>query len=351
MKNIVTFKKPLWRKIAFSLIALIILVSISLTLLANHLVNYAISRNGAGGKRNVSQKTTTEVTTLAKEKAKAKDTATTEASDLARKKIALHKQQYKEAVSLFLQTHKEELASIQSKDNLRLTAYYFTQNNSAKWVILVHGYRSNHKSMYDYALEYYKQGYNVLVPEQRAVLNSEGDYIGMGFLEKEDMQAWIKWILTKDEKASIVLHGNSMGAATVLMLSGDTTCEQVKAFIADSSYTSVWDIFASELKLRFHLPEFPLMHLADMIAKHKAGYSFSEASCVKQVAKATKPIMFIHGKKDNFVPYAMLEQLVKAKTSGTKTVLSAPNAGHVEALYDLGATYFKTVFAFLEKVA
>ena len=41
------------------------------------------------------------------------------------------------------------------------------------------------------------------------------------------------------EDAEIVLHGLSMGAATVLMVSGERLPEQVKAIIEDCGYTSV----------------------------------------------------------------------------------------------------------------
>ena len=53
-----------------------------------------------------------------------------------------------------------------------------------------------------------------------------------------------KYIIEEqNEKAEIILHGSSMGAATVLMASGDDLPENVKAIIADSGYTSVWDIY------------------------------------------------------------------------------------------------------------
>ena len=64
-----------------------------------------------------------------------------------------------------------------------------------------------------------------------------------------------------------------MGAATTMMTAGEDTPDQVVAFIEDCGYTSVWDIFYSELKLRFGMPEFPLMYSANLFASTKAGYS------------------------------------------------------------------------------
>lgn len=86
-----------------------------------------------------------------------------------------------------------------------------------------------------------------------------------------------------------------MGAATTMMTAGEDTPDQVVAFIEDCGYTSVWDIFSSELKLRFGMPKFPLMYTANLFASTKAGYSFKEASALDQVKNCKKPMLFIHG--------------------------------------------------------
>ena len=61
-----------------------------------------------------------------------------------------------------------------------------------------------------------------------------------------------------------------MGAATVLMASGEELPNNVKAIIEDSGYTSVWDIFASEAKARFNLPEFPVLNMFEIVANYRA---------------------------------------------------------------------------------
>ena len=65
----------------------------------------------------------------------------------------------------------------------------------------------------------------------------------MGWLDKDDLKCWVNLILEQNSNANIILHGSSMGAATVLMASGDELPQNVKAIIADSGYTSVWDTF------------------------------------------------------------------------------------------------------------
>ena len=53
----------------------------------------------------------------------------------------------------------------------------------------------------------------------------------MGWLDKEDLKCWINLIIEENKDAEIILHGSSMGAATVLMISGDELPANVKSII------------------------------------------------------------------------------------------------------------------------
>lgn len=114
--------------------------------------------------------------------------------------------------------------------------------------------------MMPFGRPYYEHGYNILLPDDRASGKSEWNHIGMSYLDKDDMKLWINWILNEDPDAKIIVHGVSMGGATSIMLSEDNP-EQVVCYIEDCGYTSVYDIFSSELDKRFGLPPFPVMDI------------------------------------------------------------------------------------------
>lgn len=239
--------------------------------------------------------------------------------------------------------------TLTSFDNLNLHAYkVLNQNDSNKWVITVHGYTSEGINMSSYAKNYYDMGYNVLIPDLRSHGLSEGDYIGMGWDDRLDIIDWINTILEYNPNAEIVLHGVSMGAATVSMVSGEDLPSNVKAIVADCGYTSVWDEFAYQLDDLFSLPEFPILNVSSLVAKVRAGYFLGEASTLKQVAKSKTPILFIHGDEDDFVPYYMMEELYNA-TSSEKEMLTIKNAGHAKASEVDPATYWTTVSNFTSK--
>lgn len=194
--------------------------------------------------------------------------------------------------------------NISSNDGLNLWANIYEQSGD-NWAILVHGYQSSHKSVEDLAYEYYIRGYNIITPDLRGHGNSDGGYVGMGLFDSDDMILWINYILELNENAKIILHGESMGAATVMITAGHKDLpSNVVAVIEDSGYTDGYQMMKEQLEYRFGLPSFPIMNLANMMTIVRAGYNMNDANPLKSLENATIPILFMHGEKDIFVlPY------------------------------------------------
>ena len=218
-----------------------------------------------------------------------------------------------------------------------------------RYAILFHGYTGAAWQMAPYAKMLYDMGYNVLTPDARAHGESEGDYIGMGWLERPDVLSWIDSITGPDPEAEIVLRGVSMGGATVMMAAGENLSDNVKCIVEDCGYSSVWDEFRLQLKNVFGLPSFPLLNAASLISKLRAGYSFEEASSVNQLKKATVPMLFIHGDADTFVPFSMLDVVYDACASTEKEKLVVHEAAHGAAADTNPELYWDTVTAFIGK--
>ena len=321
------------RKILAIVIISIILISIILTAgIGNYFVNYAILRSGDGGDRKVNNEEAIEVATI--------DDESERMIEENRKK----EQQLAEEWTL--NTNKQNI-EIRAKDGITLRGTeYLIDETSNQWAIILHGYRSTPNSVLSIGMHFAENGYNILIPSMRGCSESDGEYIGMGWLDKEDLQCWINLIIEKNQNAEVILHGSSMGAATVLMASGDNLPQNVKAIIADSGYTSVWDIFASEAKARFNLPTFPVLDMFRMVANMRSGYDIKEASAIEQVKNSKIPILFIHGDADDFVPEYMCEELYEAANC-IKDKLIIHDAGHVESKYKEPETYYSKIFNFI----
>ncbi len=251
----------------------------------------------------------------------------------------------------WLELQPLETWQMESDDGLRLIAHYLPASTpTLKTVVLAHGYTSQGKDMGSFARFYRDDlGYNVLMPDARGHGQSGGDYIGFGWPERKDYLLWIQELLTKlGDDVQIVLHGISMGGATVMMVSGEPLPNQVKAIIEDCGYTSAWDELAYQLKRMYKLPVFPILPATSFVTRKKAGYSLSEASALKQLERNTRPMFFIHGEEDRFVPIEMVWELYQACRS-EKEIYIVKGAGHGTAFGTDRVAYVQKVSAFLDR--
>ena len=244
------------------------------------------------------------------------------------------------------QPHEDKWST--SDDGLKLHATWFPQKDCKKVVICFHGYTSQGMKDYIGLSGYYlKKGYSMLLVDERAHGESEGKYIGFGCLDRMDALHWINWVVeTCGEEVQILLHGTSMGGATVLMTSGLKLPGQVKGIISDCAFTSSKEVFTHVLKNMIHLPSFPMMQLADVFNKRLAGYGLDECNAAEEVKKAEKPILLIHGSGDTFVPVEMCEKIYE-NIASKKRKLVIDGAAHAEAYYKNTIKYEKALDTFI----
>lgn len=245
-----------------------------------------------------------------------------------------------------------EKVELITPDGIRLEGNYLpAAEPTNKTVVFAHGYLGNAFDMGIFS-EFYAEelGYNLFIPDLRGHGNSEGDYIGFGWPDRLDLIDWIELLIADENSdAEIYLHGLSMGAAAVLMMSGEEMPDNVKGIIADSPYTSVYDLFAYQLKRMYQLPASPILPAMSVVTKARAGYSLTEASTLEQVKKAKVPILYIHGAADTFVPHEMSEELAE-QTKSEHTRVLFPDANHGESIVLHEREYYQAVKDFLESL-
>lgn len=252
----------------------------------------------------------------------------------------------------WLMQREMEHVTIKSKDDLTLHADYVKADGDADTIVIAsHGYTGcGLKDCASISTYFLKKGVDCLIVDNRAHGNSEGQYVGFGILDRYDILKWIDYVNNRfDKKKKIVLYGVSMGGATVLMTTGFKDLpDNVKAVIADCAFTSPYDVFAHVLKKDYHMAEFPVMNINNVMCRKKAGYGFRDYSTLTAVSETNIPILFIHGDKDNFVPTWMSEKNYEACNS-PKELLIVKNAGHAASYYENTQQYEEKVTAFMEK--
>ncbi len=236
-----------------------------------------------------------------------------------------------------------------SFDKLKLPEIQNTDGKK-KVAICFHGYTSQGLSDYIGLSDYYlRRGFAMLLPDARAHGQSEGEYIGFGCLDRKDALVWIDWVIQEcGEDVEIILHGTSMGGATVLMTSGLELPKQVKGIVSDCGFTSPKEVFTHVLNSMYHLPAFPAIQGADIINKKLAGYGMDECNAKQEVRKAKVPILFIHGSNDTFVPCKMCHEIYDY-CAAPKKKLIVEGAAHAESYYKDMEKYEQALTDFFEE--
>lgn len=255
-------------------------------------------------------------------------------------------EQVRRQAARLVEQYPPEEVTITSDDGLALHGLVFTPPDADKVAVLVHGYHSSGLREFGSIAWYYiRRGWRVLLVDDRAHGQSEGDVIGFGTLDRRDLLQWLRYCSIRfGRQQPIVMHGVSMGAATVMMATGLDLPENVRAAVADCGYTSVWDEFDHVLHRR-HLPAALCLPLADWWARRRAGYGLRECDASQELKQAAVPVLFIHGEQDDFVPVWMTEKNYDA-CSTLKMKWICPGAGHAESWFCDEAGYTRAMDEF-----
>lgn len=237
-----------------------------------------------------------------------------------------------------------------TNQGLKQDAWYVPAETATnKTVIVVHGFTNDKEDMKPYAWMFHELGYNVLMPDNMSHGDSEGQIIGYGWNDRLNVIKWAEMLVEQNSDSEIILFGVSMGAATVMMASGEESLpDQVVNIIEDCGYSSVWDELKYQAKEMYNLPAFPILYEVSAISKIRAGFSYGQASSVNQLKNNTRPVLFIHGSDDTFVPTSMVYKNYQA-TQGEKELYIVKGAGHAKSFETDPQAYIEKISTFLKK--
>ncbi len=238
---------------------------------------------------------------------------------------------YREKIEKWaIETRKmpHEDLEITSFDGLRLCGKFYECKKGAPIEIMFHGYRGcAERDLSGGVQRCFKLGHSSLIVEQRASGKSGGNVISFGVNEHRDAICWANFAVSHfGEDTKIILTGISMGAATVLMTADKALPKNVIGILADCGYTSAKDIIKIVIK-QMKLPPnlaYPFVKLGAKLYGH---FDLKEDSPINSVKNAKVPIIYFHGKADDFVPCYMSEQNFAA-TASKKAIYTVDGAGH-----------------------
>ena len=247
----------------------------------------------------------------------------------------------------FYSQNPEEI-TVESFDGLRLVAYNLPAPNAKGTWLLIHGHHSAPLREYAGLAKFFHElGYNVVLPYQRAHGKSEGKYITFGVKERYDVRDWIlKTNEIYGDTLPLYLEGISMGCATVLMSLSFDLPANLKSVVADCGYTSPHEIMWKVAKKDKKVPLIRLvLGLGNAMAHVLADFDFNEYDTFKGLRYNERPVLFIHGTADAFVPIEMTIANFQVCTS-EKELYLVENAPHAISYFIDEEGYHKRLINF-----
>ena len=213
-------------------------------------------------------------------------------------------------------------------------------------VLLLHGIRSDRRSMVPRARAFFESGYHVLCLDFQAHGESPGKRITLGHLESKDASASAAWLRNRYPELPLIVNGTSLGGACAVMATYETPPD---ALIIESVFSDVAKAAGNRLEMQLGKWSRFLHPLLSWQIKPLLGVSPNELSPSEHIKNCTMPILIIHGTEDQ---HAQITEgrLLQQNAGGPCEIWELAGHGH-EGLYDGDPEeWTRRVMDFLERV-
>merc|ERR1711988_2034315 len=173
-------------------------------------------------------------------------------------------------------------------------------------VIFMHGNSSCRCEALNVLTVLLSTGVSVLAFDFAGSGMSEGEYVSLGFYERDDLAAVVNYLRESGKVSTLGLWGRSMGAATAL-LHGDRD-PSIAGMVVDSSFSEL-ETLARELvdvarQQGYTIPGFVVSSALSMIkgsVRSKANFEVKDLVPIQHADSCFIPALFAHAEGDEFI--------------------------------------------------
>lgn len=240
-------------------------------------------------------------------------------------------------------------ATIPSSFGYSLKAVLVEPHDTNRYIIIAHGVTQSKTNSVKYMNLFLERGFNAVIYDHRRHGESGGKTTSFGHYEKFDLKTVVDWLKKeKGEDLLLGIHGESMGAATLLLYAGILE-DGADFYVADCPFSDFSEQLAYRVKEEVKLlPPRLLLPLAELFLFIRDRYSLRDLSPISVIENIKNPILFIHSRKDDFILPSMTEALFEQK-QGPKKLFMAENGLHAQSYSENREEYEKVLDEFLEE--
>jgi len=241
-----------------------------------------------------------------------------------------------------------EDVTVISADGIKLVGWFVPSQNGAV-IIMQHGYKSDREELLNEAEMMYRHGYGVLLTTIRAHDYSEGELITFGMYEVNDMDAWYRYLFTRQsiDLNKIGMLGNSYGGMLAIQYAARN--ENIKAVVTDCAFSSLNDTVSTSVTYFTNLPAFPFAPLIVFWAERETGFKTENIDATKWIAQISpRPVFLMQGGADVVISAESGQRLYDA-AGEPRELWFDPALGHVGFDSERADEFEKRVTEFFDR--
>ena len=239
-------------------------------------------------------------------------------------------------------------AWVPSPAGYTLKCWFIEPHQTNKWIIICHGVTENKMNSIKYMNLFLKRGFNAVLYDHRRHGESGGKTSSYGYYEKYDLKAVIDELKEQYGTDLVIgVHGESMGAATLLLYAGMIE-DGADFYIADCPFSTFEEQLKHQIRQESPLPVWMVLPIGRLFIRMRDGYWTHEVSPLRYVKNIKNPVLFIHSQDDFYIPVFMTEALYREK-EGAKELYLAPNGAHAQSYNENPKEYEERIDRFLRR--
>ncbi|KHN40219.1 Hypothetical protein glysoja_038414 [Glycine soja] len=176
---------------------------------------------------------------------------------------------------------------------------------------------------------------------------SDGDYVSLGWHEKDDLKMVVSYLRSNKQISCIGLWGRSMGAVTSLLYGAEDP--SIAGMVLDSAFSNLYDLMMELVDVyKIRLPKFTVkmaVQYMRRVIEKKAKFDIMNLNCLQVAPKTFIPVLFGHASDDKFIqPHH--SDLISEAYAGDKNVIKFDgdhNSSRPQFFYDSVSIFFYNV--------
>jgi len=199
-------------------------------------------------------------------------------------------------------------------------------------VLVMHGWGANASMMLSSAAPLSTAGFAVLLLDARCH-GASGDEAFTSLPRfAQDIEAGLDWLALAPQvdATHMAVIGHSVGAGAALLSA--TRRPDIRAVISSSAFAHPYEVMR-RLLATHHIPYFGVGWYVLRHVQHVIGARFDDIAPIRSITHVRCPVLLVHGKDDDMVPFDDARRLLAAGNSGQVQLLAvAGRHDPIEAL-------------------